>query len=64
VSIAGLEAGYNRGVLSLAGELIISVMTNTAQYNTLPGNDAGKSIRGMYTQIAFNVLQKSSSRAS
>ena len=39
-------------------------MANTAQYNTLTGNDAGRSIRGMYAEIAYNVLQKSSSEYS
>lgn len=64
VSMAGLDVRYNRSGLSLRGELILSLMINTTQYNALTGNDVGRSIRGMYAEIAYNVLQKTDSEYS
>jgi len=64
VSMAGLDVRYNRSGLSLRGELILSLMTNTIQYNNLTGNDVGRSIRGIYAEIAYNVLQKTDSEYS
>ena len=64
VSMAGLDVRYNRSGLSLRGELILSLMINTTQYNALTGNDVGRSVRGMYAEIAYNVLQKTDSEYS
>ena len=64
VTMAGLDVRYNRRGLSLRGELILTSMTNTTSYNALTGNDVGRSVRGMYAEIAYNVLQKTDSEYS
>ncbi len=64
MSMAGLDVRYNRRGLSLRGEIILSFMTNTIHYNALTGNDVGRSIRGSYAEIAYNVLQKTNSEYS
>jgi hypothetical protein len=64
ITMVGLDARYNTGGLSLRSEFILSVLSNTAQYNILTGNDAGKQILGMYGEIAYNILQKSGSEYS
>jgi len=64
IAMAGLDARYNKGGLSLRGELIFSSVSNTDQYNTLTGKDAGKAVFGSYAEIAFNVLHGTSSQYS
>jgi len=59
LTMAGLDARYNLGGLSLRGELIISSLSNTLEYNRLTKSNAGKTIIGMYAEVAYNVLHKS-----
>jgi hypothetical protein len=61
IVMAGLDARYNIGGLSLRGEYILSELSNTDQYNSFTGNNAGKSVRGIYIEGAYNVLHKTRS---
>lgn len=62
--MGGLDARYNTGGLALRGEIIVSTLSNTEQYNTLSGRDAGKMITGSYAEIAYNLLFRSGSKQS
>lgn len=64
ITMAGLDARYNRGCLSLRGEFIFSVLSNTTQYNSLTGNDAGRLIYGTYAEISCNILHNTDSEYS
>ncbi len=64
IVMAGIDARYNLGGLSLRGEFIISTLSNTDQYNTLTGKDAGKSVIGSYAEVSYNVLRNSDSEYS
>ena len=61
ISMAGVDLRYNTGGLALRGEMIFASIRNTAEYNAFTGNDAGRAVRGMYAEISYNLLQKSSS---
>lgn len=64
ITMIGLDARYNTGGLALRGEYIISLLSNTLQYNTFTGNNAGKQVNGFYAEIAYNFLHNSSSKFS
>ncbi len=61
IKMMGLDVRYNTGGFSMRGEFIYSELSNTVQYNAFTGNNAGRSVRGMYIEAAYNVLQKTSS---
>ena len=61
IVMTGIDARYNIGGLALRGEFIMSFVSNTSQYNTYTGSDAGSKVRGMYGEIAYNVLRGTNS---
>lgn len=68
-SIVGITMGafdirYSIGGLSLRGELVVSSLSNTMQYNGLTGNNAAKAVFGMYGEIAYNLLHTTNSEHS
>ena len=64
ITMAGLDLRYNTGGLALRGEVIFASIRNSTEYNAFTGNDAGRAVRGMYAEISYNLLQKSSSAYS
>ena len=56
ITMAGADARYNTGGLSMRGEFILSVQSNTSEYNTFTGNNAGSRTIGMYAEISYDVL--------
>jgi len=61
LTMAGLDARYNIGGLSLRGELILASLSNTGAYNGLTGNNAGSQVYGFYGEIAYNLIRNSDS---
>lgn len=64
ITMGAFDVRYTRGGLSLRGEFIISSQSNTSQYNTLTGNNAGSLVRGTYAEISYNILHKTQSEYS
>ncbi len=61
ISMIGLDARYTTGGLQLRGEIILSSLSNTKEYNKLTTKDAGKAVFGTYVEIAYNVLHQTAS---
>lgn len=54
VSMIGLDARYRYNHLEFRSQFIYTSLSNTAQYNTLTGNDLGAAMFGFYGEIAYN----------
>lgn len=64
MKMGAVDARYSTGGLSLRGQFVMSSLSNTQQYNEFTGNNAAKSVMGMYAEIAYNVLHSTSSEHS
>lgn len=64
ITMGALDARYNIGGLSLRGEFVMSSISNTLQYNELTNINAPKAVRGMYGEIAYNLLHGTNSEHS
>lgn len=64
ITMGALDARYSIGGLSLRGEFVMSSLSNTLQYNELTDNNAPKAVRGMYGEIAYNLLHGTNSQHS
>ena len=61
IIMTGIDVRYSTGGLALRGEYILSFVSNTSEYNTFTGSDAGSRVRGMYGEIAYNILHGTNS---
>ncbi|MBK7134377.1 MAG: hypothetical protein IPH69_16620 [Bacteroidales bacterium] len=64
ITMGALDARYSIGALSLRGEFVMSSLSNTLQYNGLTDKNAPKAVRGMYSEIAYNMLYGTNSQYS
>ena len=61
INMAGFDIRYQKSGFSLRGEYIISSIHNSDEYNAFTGNDVGRSVNGLYAEVAYNVLTLTSS---
>lgn len=64
ITMGALDFRYSTGGLSLRSEIVISTLSNTRQYNGLTDKNAPKAVRGMYGEIAYNLLHGTNSQQS
>ncbi|MCG6189246.1 hypothetical protein [Maribellus maritimus] len=59
ISMMGLDARFVKGGLQLKGQLYLTGVSNTEQYNKFISTDLGSSIVGYYMEAGYNVLRMS-----
>ncbi len=57
VAMLGADARYNLGGLQLRGQLYMTSISNTEQYNTLTKKDLGSAMMGYYVEAGYNVFR-------
>jgi len=62
IAMAGIDARFKRGGLELRGQLYLTSLSNTIQYNKFTAvngknNDLGSSMTGYYVEAGYNVLR-------
>jgi hypothetical protein len=57
VSMVGLDTRYRINGLQLRGQLYLANLSNTSEYNSYTGSDAGSSMIGYYAEVGYNVLR-------
>ena len=62
ITMGALDARYNIGGLSLRGQFVMSSISNTLQYNGLTDKNVPIAVRGMYSEIAYNLLHGTNSQ--
>ena len=56
VAMIGFDARYAKRRFSARGQFINASITDSKEYNTLYGSDLGKTLRGWYAEVAYNLL--------
>jgi len=57
ISMLGIDARYRNGGFEARGQLNVSGISNTAEYNAFTGSDMGSSMLGWYLEAGYNLLQ-------
>ena len=54
--MAGVDARYALGGLSLRGQFNYGIISNSVQYNEFAVSDLGSAMAGWYMEVAYNLL--------
>jgi len=57
ISMLGMDARYNFKGFQLRGQIYISSISNTEQYNTFTGSDLGSNMLGYYIEAGYNIFR-------
>jgi hypothetical protein len=55
----GVDVKYSTGGLHLRAQVNYGTVSNTGAYNQFTGSDMGSALSGWYTEISYDVLQRS-----
>lgn len=57
ITMLGMDARYSFKGLQLRGQVYLSSISNTEQYNTFSGSDLGSSMLGYYIEAGYNIFR-------